>query len=345
MTSEGKPDTALVIGAGLAGLICAHRLRTHGIDSIVVEKARGPGGRQSTRREAFGEHTLHFDHGAQYFTVRDPEFARFLEPYREGADACVIPWTAPIVSLKAGEIQGRSENTDRFVCQPGMNALAKSLTDGLDVRYGTRIARCERRGNSWTLLDTSGASIASGSTLVSTAPAEQTLAMLPEEAPLRDALASMRYAPCWTVMAHFPRSLACDFGGAFVDQSPLGWIANNDSKPGRNPDGTPGESWVLHGSPEWSYLHLEETPEAISALLLDALAEALGQELPTPDLARAHRWRYALPTAAAGSPILWDADWQLGVAGDGCPNGARVEGAFLSGWTAARRIRLDRETT
>lgn len=340
---DGPVEPVLVIGAGLAGLICAHRLREHGIASIVVEKGRGPGGRQSTRREALGDQTVHFDHGAQYFTVRDPEFEAFLAAYRRGDSPIVVPWRAPVVSLAAGEIQGRSENTERFVCQPGMNALAKTLADGIDVRYRTRVASCERTDDGWRLLDEDGAVLATGATLVVTAPAEQALQLLPEDAPLRDALAAMRHAPNWTLMAHFPRSLACDFGGAFVDRSSLSWIANNDSKPGRNPDGVEGESWVMHGTPEWSYQHLEEAPETIAAQMLDAFAEALGRELPTPDLARAHRWRYALPTAAAGTPSLWDADAQLAIAGDACPVGARVEGAFLSGWTAARRIRIDRQ--
>lgn len=344
MNTKGHADTVLVVGAGLAGLICAHRLKEHGIPSIVVEKGRGPGGRQSTRRENLGEFEIQFDHGAQYFTVTDPEFDRFLAHHREGDTPCVVPWRAPIVSLASGEITGRSEDTERFVCQPGMNALARSLTEDGDVRYATRATRAERRDGLWILRDEDGQEIARGGTLVSTAPAEQSLALLPEDAPLRENLESVRHAPCWAVMAHFPRSLECDFGGAFVDASPLSWIANNDSKPGRNASGAPGESWILHGSPEWSYAHLEDAPEDVIVMLLDALAEALGRdELPTPDLARAHRWRFALPTHAAGTPALWDADWQLAVAGDGCPVGARVEGAFLSGWTAARRIRLDRE--
>jgi len=346
MNTNGHSDTVLVVGAGLAGLICAHRLREHGISSIVVEKGRGPGGRQSTRRESLGEYEIQFDHGAQYFTVTDPEFDSFLARFRESSSPCVVPWTAPIVSLAGGEITGRSENTERFVCQPGMNALAKSLTVDGEVRYATRIARADRTDDQWILRDEDGQEIARGDSLVSTAPAEQTLALLPEDAPLRDSLETVRYAPCWAVMAHFPRSLECDFGGAFVDTSPLSWIANNDSKPGRNAAGAPGESWILHGSPEWSYAHLEDAAEDVTVHLLDALAEALGRDdLPTPDLARAHRWRFALPTAAAGTPALWDADWQLAVAGDGCPTGARVEGAFLSGWTAARRIRLDRQAS
>ena len=37
----------------------------------VFDKGRGPGGRLATRRAD----DLRFDHGAQYFTARDPRFA------------------------------------------------------------------------------------------------------------------------------------------------------------------------------------------------------------------------------------------------------------------------------
>ena len=61
-------DRAVVIGGGLAGLIAAGRLRDAGRDVVVFDKGRRPGGRANTR-----EHDVHrFDHGAQFFTVRDP---------------------------------------------------------------------------------------------------------------------------------------------------------------------------------------------------------------------------------------------------------------------------------
>ncbi len=39
-----------IIGAGMAGLICAQRLTEAGYSVLVVEKSRGLGGRLATRR-------------------------------------------------------------------------------------------------------------------------------------------------------------------------------------------------------------------------------------------------------------------------------------------------------
>lgn len=338
-TPEPVETTVAVVGAGLAGLVLAATLREHGVETVVLEKSRGPGGRQSTRRESLGERVLHFDHGAQYFTIRDPDFRSFLDELPVGDAPLVREWTAPVVALEAGTVKARSENTRRFVFAPRMNSLARRLADGLHCRYGLRVASARPENAGWVLRDDEQRVLARSEILVLTAPAPQCLEMLPEDVPLRARLQAMRYAPCWSLMTHFPRSLEQSFGGAFVDASPLSWIANNDSKPGREQLDTEGESWVLQATPEWSYAHQEDDPASIRAALLEAFAAALGRDLPAPELALPHRWRFALPTAAAGAPCLWEPDARLGIAGDGCPQGARVEGAFASGRALAHRIR------
>eukprot|EP01031_Cornospumella_fuschlensis_P052994 gene52994-64738_t len=63
-----------IIGAGIAGITAARTLAQAGHHVHVFEKSRGAGGRMSTRLSNFGT----FDHGAQYFTVRDARFAQAL---------------------------------------------------------------------------------------------------------------------------------------------------------------------------------------------------------------------------------------------------------------------------
>ncbi|NCG21139.1 MAG: NAD(P)-binding protein [Rhodobacterales bacterium] len=61
-----------VVGVGLCGATVAHHLARHGVSVTIVDKARGPGGRMSSRRSPEGR----YDHGAQSFTARDPCFLR-----------------------------------------------------------------------------------------------------------------------------------------------------------------------------------------------------------------------------------------------------------------------------
>ena len=78
-----------IIGAGMAGVTCARTLRQAGHKVTIFEKSRGLGGRMATRASAFGS----FDHGAQYFTVRDPRMALALQTVPDSLTHC-RPWSA-----------------------------------------------------------------------------------------------------------------------------------------------------------------------------------------------------------------------------------------------------------
>jgi renalase len=81
-----------VIGAGMAGMACARTLVQAGHSVTVFEKPAAPGGRMATRSSPFGS----FDHGAQYFTVRDARFAQALQATVPGL---CKPWSANAVRV------------------------------------------------------------------------------------------------------------------------------------------------------------------------------------------------------------------------------------------------------
>jgi predicted NAD/FAD-dependent oxidoreductase len=328
--ADDKPLKVAIVGAGLSGLVCARILSDHGHRVRALDKARGPGGRMSTRRAGDWQ----FDHGAQYFTVRDPRFSGSVDGWLQ--DGIVAPWNGRIAVLDHGSVTVKEgDSTERFVAVPEMNAICRHLAMDVDVVYGTRIDRLERRANQWRLASSEGIGIGFFDAVVVSAPAPQTAALLESVAPvLSRRAAAVKMAPCWAVMVAFGRPLDLAFDGAFVHGSPLSWVARNASKPGR-PD---GETWVLHGSPEWSQQHLELEAKAAAERLFDAFRDAvvgLLEELPVHLVA--HRWRFALPITVVPDECLFDPDLSLAACGDWC-GGPRVEGAFLSGRAAARRI-------
>lgn len=328
MAAMGSALEVAVIGAGLAGLACARRLRESGHAVTIFEKSRGPGGRASTRREG----ALAFDHGAQYFTVRDPEFRSIVDGWRKLGVA--VRWCGRVSVLGDGGGGAAGAEVERWVGVPGMSALGRQLAAGLDVRYGTRVAALAREGDGWRLGGEDGAELGRFQAVVVSAPPAQTAALLEAVSPaLATRAAGVAMAPCWAVMAAFESSLELPFGGAFVrGRSPLSWVACDSSKPGRRAD---AETWVLHAAPGWSEAHLEDQPELVAAALLGAFGEALARRVDRPGHLRAHRWRYALPLADIEERCLMDESGSIVVCGDWC-GGPRIEGAVLSGLAAAR---------
>jgi predicted NAD/FAD-dependent oxidoreductase len=324
--SDGtRPGRVAVIGAGLSGLACARTLCDHGRLVTVFEKARGPGGRTSTRRHG----DLRFDHGAQYFTARDPRFARRVEAWRK--DGIVAPWAGRIVVVRDGVVRPKDDGVERLVGVPGMNALCRRLAGDLPVSFGVRVARLEADGDRWRLVAEDGSDLGVFDAVAVSAPAPQTADLLRPVAPeLAARSGGVSLAPCWSVMLGFERRLETGFDGAFVHGSPLSWVARNASKPGR----PGGEAWVLHATPEWSAENLELPRSEAARRLLEAFRNSLGRSPESPAHLDAHRWRYALPPDPLPSPFLLDGERRLVACGDWC-GGPRVEGAFLSGVAAA----------
>ena len=128
-----------VVGAGLAGLSCARTLVDHDVDVTVFDKGRGVGGRLATRR--IGAHT--FDLGAQYFTVRDERFQRWVRAWVE--DGACAPWRGRIVAVGGtGDAPRPVEAFERLVGTPDMSEIARRLAVGLSVHRGCRVDRIAR---------------------------------------------------------------------------------------------------------------------------------------------------------------------------------------------------------
>lgn len=327
MERERTVEDVAIVGAGLSAVSCARRLREAGLSCRLFEKSRGPGGRLSTRRA--GE--LRFDHGAQYFTARDPRFIEQVESWC--GEGLAAPWHGRIVSVERGDVTATTPTT-RYVGVPRMSGLARDLLGDAPVETGRRVTGVRSLPSGWMLSFGDGGKPAGPfERVVVTAPAPQAAELLTPAPELAAAARSVRFAPCWAVMIAFADVLPLDFDGAFVAANPLSWVARNSSKPER----PRADSWVLHGSPEWSASHLEESSDRTLAALLEAFSESVQTELPAPVHAVAHRWRFALPETPLDQRCLYDAALGLGACGDWC-GGPRVEGAYLSGWEMAGRL-------
>lgn len=354
--SDRAQPTVGIVGAGIAGLACARRLADAGLPVRVLDRSRGPAGRAATRRvelEVGGRvRTVRFDHGAQYATVRDPGFRRALREAARRGDAA--PWEGRIGAWPAetggapgdGAEQGdgRRDRPARWVGVPGMSALGRGLARGLDVEWGVAVDRIAPAGSTpgpdagppWVLVGADGREHGPFGAVVVAAPAPQAAPVLEGVSPeLAAAARAHETRPCWTAMAAFDRRLPVGLDGAFVNEGPLSWAARNSSKPGR---AVRPEAWVLHAGPDWSEERGRDAdPDAVARRLLAAFFRAAGIPPREPIHLAGHRWWHARSAEPREDSALADAGRGLFLAGDWLA-GDRVEGAWLSGRAAARRL-------
>lgn len=311
-----------IIGAGLAGLTLADRLSaSHKV--TVFEKARGPGGRMSTRRAA----PYAFDHGAQYFTAETDPFQAFLEPFLQAGT--VASWPDDIRLVHGAKVSEKP----KFTAAPGMNGICKSLAADLDVRAGCRIEALDRGAEGWHVKDAGGSTQGPFDWVISTAPAPQTEALLPETFDGIERLAAVTMQGCFALMLGFDAPLDLGWSALKSGEPPIGWIAVNSAKPGR-PNAL---SLLVQSSNAWAEQHLEDDPDSVRATMIEAASKLVEADLAAAPHKALHRWRYAATAAPLGDPFLIDRKLQIAACGDWCL-GSKVEAAYLSAVALAKAI-------
>ncbi|MCV3272046.1 NAD(P)/FAD-dependent oxidoreductase [Roseobacter sinensis] len=321
----GKARIA-IIGAGLTGLTLAKALEDIA-EVTVFEKSRGLGGRMSTRRAA----PFAFDHGAQYFSAKGQDFSEFLAPYL--ASGVVQPWAPRRVVLPMGAGAPPEWSAPRYVAVPAMTALAKALSEGLTIARAAHVERIARSEAGWQLTCRDGIAHGPFDWVISTAPAFQTAALMPEVFAGQAALAAARMQGCYSLMLGFATPCSLDWDAAWVREGPLAWIAVDTSKPGR----AGPQSIVAQASNDWADVNLERDQAEVQAALQDAFSAVTGCNPEAADCVSLHRWRYANVSVPSGAPFLLDAPNGLAAAGDWCGAG-KVEAAFESGSALAAAV-------
>ncbi|MBD2500856.1 NAD(P)/FAD-dependent oxidoreductase [Anabaena azotica] len=322
-------NDVVIIGAGIAGLVCAQQLSQAGYSVLVVEKSRGLGGRMATRRL----HGTWADHGACYLKPKGELFTSFVELL---CDRHILEnWS---------ELQPNA--TPRYVAPAGMSAIAKFIAQNLNILLNQRVTEVNlTSAKNWRLTLESSNEELTAQALVIAIPAPQAAMLL---TPLGEAvlgkqfltdLSSVEYYPCMSAIAGYPPSfhpLPNWRASSFVDDAILGWIGLDSSK--RPQPQQP--VFVLQSSANFAQLHLEASDlQPIGHEMLKYAAQTL--EIPwleIPEWLQVHRWRYAFPSNPWQDKVLSaKAELPLVCCGDWC-GGNLVEGAMLSGLAASVEI-------
>jgi predicted NAD/FAD-dependent oxidoreductase len=327
----------IVIGAGMAGLVCAQQLTQAGYSVIVIDKSRGVGGRVATRRL----HDTASDHGACYIKPKGKVSQRLIDVLVQKGDLEV--WTDIVHTQDNSSLAAHSPLPLPYTAPAGMNAIAKFLAQGLEIHRGERVNKIELNSqNQWHLTSETNKEFTASSVVVAI-PAPQAV-MLLESLPenfldnqFLEELRGVEYYPAITVMAGYPESSPQPEWKAitFKDNPVLGWIGLDSSKR-KNPA---QPHFVIHSSADFAEKYFESDLQQVGRKILENAALEINLSwLNNPQWMQVHRWRYAFPKTKLGyfslaaktsSPLVCCGDW--------C-GGDLIESAMLSGIKAAEFI-------
>ena len=315
-----------IIGAGLSGLTAAHHLKHAGHVSL-FDKSRGVGGRMSTRyAEAY-----EFDHGAQYFTAREPRFQAAIETAIE--QGIVAPWQGRALYQKGPNLEPDTGG-DRFVGTPRMNSWAKALAEGLNITLDARVSKLSQDSGQWTLTFEDGASQGGFNHVICAVPSVQAIDLLPETFSGMAALKATKMDACFALMAGWDERHDFGWDSLRVVDNAIGWMAVNSSKPDRHKNVT---CLMVHAAPDWSNLYAKADRAWVKTEIEAAASALCGIDINTAPHRTLHCWLYASASVSPKQAVFFDAKMGLAACGDWCLGG-RVEGAYLSGLAAANAI-------
>lgn len=310
--------SAVVVGAGLSGLMAARTLAARDWKVVILDKGRGVGGRMATRRISTPDgRTAVLDHGAQFFTARDARFATLVDEWvRAGV---VREWCRGFTT---------NDGHPRYVANNGMTALTKHLSNGLEVRTSTLVFAVKPgRDTRWTVVIDDGSEI-DADAVVMTCPLPQSYSLtvttgveLPRELLLTD------YDRTIGLLAVLNGSSnVAAPGGLQNPDEVFSWIGDNVAK---------GISTVpaitFHANPDWSATHWDDDAGTGLALLTAAASTYLGDARIVASEYK--KWRFATPKKLWPDPCYPTAENTMVFAGDAFA-GPKVEGAVLSGLAA-----------
>ena len=339
--SSGEYDI-VVVGAGIAGLMASRWLTEAGYRVLVLEKARGVGGRMATRR--IGGAVC--DHGAQYFSVKGRAFRSIVSEAQD--TLAVMPWcdlfprseTAEGPAIDPLDEVGRARWRGAY----GMTSLPKYLAGKLTepVKTGVRVRSVGVEDKVVHVFCENDEKVVARAAVL-TAPVPQVVEVF-QSGGLRppvvdpqvwEMLSSVEYSPCFSLMLCLAKpSLLPDPGGLEVCSGPVAWIADNYIK---GISSVP--SLTVQATAEFSRNHFDADPRQVEDKLIEAVRCWIdGKTSNEVQVKSLQRWKYAFPISPLETPMIAVQNKPPVVCCGDAFGGGRVESAASSGLAAARWI-------
>ena len=322
-----------VIGAGVAGLTAADQLNQSGHKIAVFEKARGTGGRMSSKRVASVDNDsfMAFDLGCISISAKSDLFALELEKlHQQGA---IAPWFKD------------DKSNNHYVGMPRNSGLTRHLSKDVECYFSTRITAIKYIEGLWHLYTVESGAItllAKANNVILATPPAQAYDLLPSNTQLKGVLEGVEVDPQWVMGIELDNVLSALPDIYYPDSDVIYSISQESSKPGRSSDNSVLQ---IQATPTWTNKHLEVTSDQVSELLITELERIFEQALHVKN-SYSHRWLYSIISKPVQTKdgFLWD-ETGLGLIGDyfisGDVNvgsiGSNVPG-IESAWLSGRQL-------
>jgi len=300
----------IIIGSGIAGISSSLKLKSYGINSIILDKGNFIGGRISTREVKIDSSSSYFFHGAQFFTAKTYEFKKIISA---GVNGKYIK--------EFGNFDPK-----RYRGNKTMREFLLNLSKELHIQQKVKIIGIKKDNNKIKVLDNKIKEWISYDGVISTLPAPQNCELLNQFPSLQKTLNTGSYHACIALMFTFdeiPSGLNTyyDF---YKKPGILSWMASGSNL----------NVWTAHTNEKFSDLNYNKDKNFLKEKIMSSIKQFFfSSKIKFHSL---HVWKYAKVAKKCLGPQV-DPKYPVAIAGDFL-EGPNVEAAFISGNKAANLI-------
>tara|TARA_B100001027_G_C16249111_1_gene323517 strand:+ start:295 stop:1278 length:984 start_codon:yes stop_codon:yes gene_type:complete len=318
-----------VIGAGITGATLANLLKKK-VTITIFEKSRGVGGRMATRRAD----PFQFNHGAQYFKVKNKEFKNFLQPLM--LNKIIKPLEANQIEILNKKIIKSTKicNKKYFTAESKMNSVVKYfINNNFSIKLLCKIEKTVKENDKWFVIDSDQVSYGPYDWLFITIPPYQATEILYDNFKFLDIIKNIKMRSCYSLMLGFDKIKEFNFDTALFLDEDVAWLFIR-KKIFKNKK---YYNLLINSSYNFAEKNINSSKDELSDYLIKQVSDILKYDLNNFKHKALHFWKYAMSEKNNNLGSLIDEDLKVVVCGDWCMNG-RIEGGFLSAKDAANKV-------
>lgn len=301
MQDQPNCQTALIIGGGLSGLICARLLERNGIDTLVIDRGRRPGGRVGSKWVGPDHGGARLNHGAPRLNLTQASSR------------------AIMASLGfEGEIHAEA------IDLPDMSQIPGRLSEGLRICSSTEATRILLEGSQWIVLtqrygDDSPIEYRADQLVMACPPIQSARLLKDSGLTLPEPLQGTRYTPTWTLLAVVSETVE-PFSLPTSKQCRQGVI--NEIEVSHDHGG--GTHLVARMTRDASAQRYDDSNNSVASQMREELLALTKLDHTHVIASTAHRWGLARVSEPVRTSYVHDHSMRLGWCGDAFagPDGA-----------------------
>jgi renalase len=308
-----------IVGSGIAGSTIANLLaKKYSIE--IFDKARGPGGRSSSRRYM---NNLCFDHGLQYISPKSNNFKKFILGLKR--KKILKEWAGNHLDFTFS----KKEKSTKYIGVKSNNDVCKYLIKNIKSNFLSEVTSVKFNSNYWTITLNNKNKVFFKN-LILTCPFPQLKKLSHKYLNKKILNVNPQMIANITVMVAYKDYKEMPISTIRFNDAVIAWTSQENTK---NRFKSNQILWTIQCTEKFSKKNinlLKKNKKKYEQLILKKFEELAGYKVKNAISKSIHGWKYAYKKTVTGNlESLWSSKYQLGVCADWF-SGNKAEHAWLS---------------